>query len=129
VRLPDEEGDLAAEVEEHVAYIALGERGPSRVQADALVEAALLDRQARALDCRSLALEPKARQARKALLDGLSERGFNLEVLTEIGRMINAEKIDLFAVLAHIAYWHDPEKWSSPNESQERRRVVPLEEA
>ena len=25
--------------------------------------------------------------------------------------------------------WHDPEKWSSPNQSQERRRGVPLEEA
>ena len=25
--------------------------------------------------------------------------------------------------------WHDPKKWSSPNESQVRRRVVPLEGA
>jgi len=41
---------------------------------------------------------------RKALLDGLSERGFNLQALTEIGKMINAEKSDLFDVLARIAY-------------------------
>ena len=45
---------------------------------------------------------------RKALLDGLSERGFNLQALTEIGKMINAEKSDLFDVLAHIAYLSPP---------------------
>jgi len=45
---------------------------------------------------------------RKALLDGLSERGFNLEALTEIRKLINAEKSDLFDVLARIAYERPP---------------------
>ncbi len=41
---------------------------------------------------------------RKALLEGLSEKGYNLEQLTEISRLINAEKGDLYDVLAYIAY-------------------------
>ncbi len=41
---------------------------------------------------------------RKALLDGLAERGFGEEQLTEISQMINAEKSDLFDVLAYIAF-------------------------
>lgn len=41
---------------------------------------------------------------RKALLDGLAEKGFGHEWLTEIGRLINAEKSDVFDVLAYVAY-------------------------
>jgi type I restriction enzyme R subunit len=41
---------------------------------------------------------------RKALLEGLTERGFGVEPLTEISRMIDAEKSDLFDVLAYIAF-------------------------
>lgn len=41
---------------------------------------------------------------RKALLESLAERGYGNEQLTEIRRMINAEKSDLFDVLAYIAY-------------------------
>ncbi|MBF0454027.1 MAG: DEAD/DEAH box helicase family protein [Magnetococcales bacterium] len=45
---------------------------------------------------------------RKALLEGLAERGYGDEQLGEIRRMINAEKSDLFDVLAYIAYASDP---------------------
>ena len=41
---------------------------------------------------------------RKALLEGLAEKGFGHEWLAEIGRLINAEKSDLFDVLAYVAY-------------------------
>ena len=41
---------------------------------------------------------------RKALLDGLAEKGFAGEQLLEISRLINAEKSDLYDVLAYIAY-------------------------
>lgn len=45
---------------------------------------------------------------RKALLDGLAERGYGDEQMAEIKRMINAEKSDLFDVLAYIAYANAP---------------------
>ena len=41
---------------------------------------------------------------RKALLQGLAEKGFGPEQLGEIGRVINAEKSDVFDVLAYIAF-------------------------
>jgi type I restriction enzyme, R subunit len=41
---------------------------------------------------------------RKTLLAGLAEKGFSGEQLSEISRMINAEKSDLFDVLAYIAF-------------------------
>jgi type I restriction enzyme R subunit len=41
---------------------------------------------------------------RKALLEGLSEKGYDAEQLTVISRLINAEKSDLYDVLAYIAY-------------------------
>jgi type I restriction enzyme R subunit len=41
---------------------------------------------------------------RQALLDGLSERGYGREQLNDIARMIDAEKSDLFDVLAYIAF-------------------------
>ncbi|NDE89550.1 MAG: DEAD/DEAH box helicase [Alphaproteobacteria bacterium] len=45
---------------------------------------------------------------RKALLDKLSEKGFGTEQLTEIKRMIDAEKSDLFDVLAYVAFALSP---------------------
>ncbi|MDH6100645.1 DEAD/DEAH box helicase family protein [Anabaenopsis sp. FSS-46] len=41
---------------------------------------------------------------RKALLKELSEKGYDAEQLTEISSLINAEKSDLYDVLAYIAY-------------------------
>jgi type I restriction enzyme R subunit len=45
---------------------------------------------------------------RKTLLEGLSEKGYGNEQLTEISRLINAEKSDLYDVLAYIAYAAKP---------------------
>ena len=41
---------------------------------------------------------------RKALLDGLAEKGFGQDQLREVSRLIDAEKSDLYDVLAYIAY-------------------------
>jgi len=45
---------------------------------------------------------------RKALLEGLSEKGYGKEQLTEISRLINAEKSDLYDVLTYVAYATEP---------------------
>ena len=41
---------------------------------------------------------------RKKLLEGLAEKGFKKEVLTEMQTIIDAESSDLFDVLAYVAY-------------------------
>ena len=41
---------------------------------------------------------------RRKLLDGLAEKGFGRDQLAEMQRIINAEKSDLFDVLAYVAY-------------------------
>jgi len=41
---------------------------------------------------------------RAKLLQGLAEKGFGREQMTEMQRIIDAEKSDLFDVLAHVAY-------------------------
>lgn len=41
---------------------------------------------------------------RKKLLEGLAEKGFGGEQLAEMQKIIDAEKSDLFDVLAHVAY-------------------------
>lgn len=41
---------------------------------------------------------------RKGLLTGLEEKGYGLEQLAAISRLIDAEKSDLFDVLAYIAF-------------------------
>jgi type I restriction enzyme R subunit len=41
---------------------------------------------------------------RSRLLKGLSEKGFGAEQMAEMQKIINAEKSDLFDVLAHVAY-------------------------
>ncbi|MBW4647582.1 MAG: DEAD/DEAH box helicase family protein [Kastovskya adunca ATA6-11-RM4] len=45
---------------------------------------------------------------RKALLEGLAERGYGEEQLTEISRLIDAKESDLYDVLAYIAYASTP---------------------
>jgi len=45
---------------------------------------------------------------RRKLLDGLAEKGFGHDQLVEMQRIIDAEKSDLFDVLAHVAYALEP---------------------
>jgi type I restriction enzyme, R subunit len=45
---------------------------------------------------------------RKALLEGLEERGYGYDQLTAISRLIDAEKSDLYDVLAYVAYATEP---------------------
>jgi type I restriction enzyme, R subunit len=45
---------------------------------------------------------------RKKLLEGLGEKGYGDEQLAEISRMIDAEKSDLYDVLAYIAFARAP---------------------
>ncbi len=45
-----------------------------------------------------------APDTRAKLLQGLAEKGFGLHQMAEMQRIINAEKSDLFDVLAHVAY-------------------------
>jgi type I restriction enzyme R subunit len=45
-----------------------------------------------------------APDTRKKLLEGLAEKGFGKDQLVEMQRIIDAEKSDLFDVLAHVAY-------------------------
>jgi type I restriction enzyme R subunit len=45
-----------------------------------------------------------APETRKKLLHGLSEKGFGGEQLAAMQKIIDAEKSDLFDVLAHVAY-------------------------
>ena len=47
-------------------------------------------------------------ETRKKLLDGLSEKGFNKQILNEMQRIIDAENSDLFDVLAHVAFSIQP---------------------
>jgi type I restriction enzyme, R subunit len=45
-----------------------------------------------------------APDTRKKLLQGLAEKGFGRDQLAEMQKIIDAEKCDLFDVLAHVAY-------------------------
>ena len=49
-----------------------------------------------------------APDTRKKLLEGLAEKGFGRDQLAEMQKIIDAEKSDLFDVLAHIAYAMPP---------------------
>jgi type I restriction enzyme, R subunit len=49
-----------------------------------------------------------APETRKKLLQGLADKGFGLEQLAEMQRIIDAEASDLFDVLAHVAYSKPP---------------------
>ncbi len=50
-----------------------------------------------------------APDTRKKLLQGLAEKGFGRDQLAEMQRIIDAEKSDLFDVLAHVAYAMPPQ--------------------
>jgi type I restriction enzyme R subunit len=52
-------------------------------------------------ELRALWSEP---ETRKKLLEGLAEKGFGGEQLAEMQKIIDAERSDLFDVLAHVAY-------------------------
>ena len=43
-------------------------------------------------------------ETRKKLLEGLAEKGFGADQLAEMQKIIDAEKSDIFDVLAHVAY-------------------------
>lgn len=49
-----------------------------------------------------------APDTRRKLLDGLAEKGFGRDQLAEMQKIIDAEKSDLFDVLAHVAYAFSP---------------------
>jgi type I restriction enzyme R subunit len=49
-----------------------------------------------------------APDTRKKLLEGLAEKGFGRDQLAEMQRIIDAEKSDLFDVLAHVAFAMPP---------------------
>ncbi len=58
---------------------------------------------------------------RAKLLEGLAEKGFGKEQLAEMQRVIDAEKSDLFDVLAHVAYALPP---LSREERAEKAKVI-----
>ncbi|MBG12012.1 MAG: restriction endonuclease subunit R [Alcanivorax sp.] len=45
---------------------------------------------------------------RRQLLEGLEEKGYGMEQLAEVGKLIEAENSDLYDVLAYIAFNHTP---------------------
>ena len=49
-----------------------------------------------------------APDTRKKLLEGLAEKGFGKDQLLEMQKIIDAERSDLFDVLAHVAYALEP---------------------
>jgi type I restriction enzyme R subunit len=49
-----------------------------------------------------------APDTRQKLLEGLAEKGFGKDQLAEMQKIIDAEKSDLFDVLAHVAYALEP---------------------
>jgi type I restriction enzyme R subunit len=49
-----------------------------------------------------------APDTRRKLLEGLAEKGFGHDQLTEMQKLIDAEQSDLFDVLAHVAYALEP---------------------
>ncbi|CAE6507527.1 Type I restriction enzyme, R subunit [Nitrosomonas nitrosa] len=60
-------------------------------------------------------------ETRKALMDTLAEKGYGEDQLVEISRMMNAEKSDIFDVLAYIAFALSP---ISRQERVEQHREV-----
>jgi len=56
-------------------------------------------------ELRTLWSEPVTR---KKLLNGLAEKGFGIDQLSEMQKVIAAEQSDLFDVLAYVAYAEDP---------------------
>jgi len=62
---------------------------------------------------------------RKTLLVGLADKGFGPEQLVEMQRIIDAERSDLFDVLAHIAYALPP--LTRDQRVDKAKVVIPLE--
>lgn len=62
-----------------------------------------------------------APETRAELLRGLAEKGFGGEQLAEIQKIVDAEKSDLFDVLAHVAYAVPPK---SREERAEQAKVI-----
>jgi type I restriction enzyme R subunit len=62
-----------------------------------------------------------APDTRRKLLNGLSEKGFGKDQLAEMQKIIDAEKSDLFDVLAHVAYALPP---ISREERANRAKVI-----
>jgi type I restriction enzyme, R subunit len=60
-------------------------------------------------------------ETRAELLRGLAEKGFGGEQLAEIQKIVDAEKSDLFDVLAHVAYAVPPK---SREERAEQAKVI-----
>ena len=67
-----------------------------------------------------------APDTRKKLLQGLAEKGFGPDQLAEMQKIIDAEKSDLFDVLAHVAYALPV---SRPDAAMDRATQPPLEAA
>ena len=63
-------------------------------------------------------------ETRRKLLEGLAEKGFSGERLTEMQKIIDAEKSDLFDVLAYVAYALPP----VTREERASRARVPISE-
>ena len=61
-------------------------------------------------------------ETRARLLQGLADKGFGKEQLTEMQQIIDAEKSDLFDVLAHVAYSLPP----ITREDRANRAKLPL---
>ncbi|MCP5230529.1 MAG: DEAD/DEAH box helicase family protein [Zoogloeaceae bacterium] len=64
---------------------------------------------------------------RARLLEGLEERGFGIDQLREIGRLVDAEQSDLYDVLAYIAYTRPPITRLERVESHKRTLFVGCE--
>jgi len=62
-----------------------------------------------------------APETRAELLRGLAEKGFGGEQLAEIQKIVDAEKSDLFDVMAHVAYAVPPK---SREERAEQAKVI-----
>ncbi|MCY0853224.1 helicase-related protein [Cupriavidus sp. D39] len=62
-----------------------------------------------------------APDTRRKLLEGLAEKGFGKDQLAEMQKIIEAEKSDLFDVLAHVAYAEAP---LTREERAERAKAV-----
>nr|WP_245299920.1 DEAD/DEAH box helicase family protein [Methylocystis bryophila] len=58
---------------------------------------------------------------RKALLQGLSEKGFGAQQLGQIKDMIDAEKSDIFDVLAYVAFTSSPKTRAERAEASKNR--------
>jgi type I restriction enzyme R subunit len=63
-------------------------------------------------------------ETRKALLQGLADKGYGRDQLTEMRRAINAEKSDIFDVLAYVAFLSAP---ITREERVETRRAQALQ--